>query len=83
MLESLFIVKLVTFLRTPFFKNTLTEHLGWLLLICPLFKSQSFKDIIVQFQLYFLLLAALRILFEETMTRTMSSAIARSTKKAF
>ena len=55
----------------------------WLLLICLLFKSQSFKDLTVQFQLCLLLLTTLRILFEETITRTMSFVIAGSTKKGF
>ena len=36
-----------------------------------------------QLQLCLLLLATLRILFEETITRTISSVIARSTNKAF
>ena len=55
----------------------------WLLLICLLFKSQSFKDLTVQFKLCLLLLTTLRILFEETITRTMSFVIAGSTKKGF
>ena len=78
-LESLFLVKLAKFLRTLYF----TEHFRWLLLVCLLFKSQSFKDLTVQFQLCLLLLATPCILLKETITRTISSVIARSTKKAF
>ena len=47
------------------------------------FKYLSFKNPIVQFQLCLLLLATLRILFEETITETISSVIVRSTNKAF
>ena len=79
MLESLFLVKLAKFLRTLHF----TEQFRWLLLICLLFKSQSFRDLTVQFQLFLLLLATLCILFKETITRTISSVIARTMKKAF
>ena len=47
------------------------------------FKSQSFRDLTVQFQMCLLLLAALCILFKETIARTISSVVARSAKKAF
>ena len=76
---SLFIVKLVKFLRTPFsYNRTLPVVASDLSFI----QIQSFKDLIVQFQPCLLLLA-LRILFKETITRTISSVIARSTNKAF
>ena len=55
--RGIFLAKFAKVLRTPFF----IEHLRWLLLICLLFKFQSFKDLIVQFQL--LLLLSLLFLF--------------------
>ena len=69
-------MKLVKFLRTSFSYRT-----------PPVAASDlSFAQIlklIVQFQLCSLLLATIRILFEETITQTISSVIARSTNKAF
>ena len=71
-----FFVKLVTFLRTSFFYRTPPVAASDLSLVqIPKFEGQ--------FQLCLLLLATLRVLFEETIIRTISSVIARSTNKAF
>ena len=71
-----FFVKLVTFLRTSFFYRTPPVAASDLSLVqIPKFEGQL--------QLCLLLLATLRVLFEETITRTISSVIARSTNKAF
>ena len=75
-MESLFIVKLVTFLRTSFSYRTPPVATSDLSLV-------QIPELEGQLQLCLLLLATLRILFEETITRTISSVIARSTNKAF
>ena len=75
-LESFFFVKLVTFLRTSFFYRTPPVAASDLSLVqIPKFEGQL--------QLCLLLLATLRVLFEETIIRTISSVIGRSTNKAF
>ena len=58
---GVFLVKFAKFLRTPF-----------LSVFCS---NQSFKELVVQFQLILLLLATLPILFEETITPTISSML--------
>ena len=75
-MQSLLIVKLVTFLRTSFSYRTTPVAASDLSLV-------QIPELEGQLQLCLLLLATLRILFEETITRTISSVIARSTNKAF
>ena len=69
-------LKLVTFLRTSFFYRTPAVAASDLSLV-PIPKFEG------QLQLFLLLLATLRVLFEETIIRAISSVIARSTNKAF
>ena len=64
------------FLRTPFsYRTPLVAASDLSLVQNPKLEGQ--------FQLCLLLLATLRILFEEAITQTISSVIARSTNKAF
>ena len=71
-----FFVKLVTFLRTSLFYRTPPVAASDLSLVqIPKFEGQ--------FQLCLLLLGTLRVLFEETIIRTISSVIARSTNEVF
>ena len=75
---SLFIVKLVKFLRTPFSYRTLPVAASDLSFVqIPKLQGpcSSVSTVFVTL--------ALRILFKETITRTISSVIARSTNKSF